>query len=106
MKYTGRMEIPFEMGDRVWLSPTHFRTIRPSKKLDYKRAGPYTVSKTNNRRASKSRLPKMMRNHKVFHVSLLDRYTPPTMGQLSSEPHLIIVDHLQESEVDQILDSK
>ena len=105
-KYAGGKEITFEVGDRVWLSTRHFRTTRPSKKLDYKRAGPYTVSKTNNKNACKLDLPKTMRNHNVFHVSLLDRYTPPTIGQPPSEPHPVIVDDSEEWEVDRILDSK
>ena len=72
-KYAGGKEITFEVGDRVWLSSRHFRTTRPSKKLDYKRAGPYTVSMTINKNAYKLDLPKTMRNHNVFHVTLLDR---------------------------------
>ena len=75
-KYSGGKEITFEVGDRVWLSTKHFRTTRPSKKLDYKRAGPYTVSKIINQNAYKLNLPKTMRNHNVFHVSHLDRCTP------------------------------
>jgi len=71
-KYAGGKEITFEVGDRVWLSTKHFRTTRPSKKLDYKRAGLYTVSKIINQNAYKLNLPKTMRNHNVFHVSHLD----------------------------------
>jgi hypothetical protein len=106
MMYAGRKEITFEVGDRVWLSTRHLYTNRPSKKLDNKRAGPSTVSKTLNKHAYKFDLPKTMRNHNVFQVLLLDRYTPPTIGQPSSEPHPVIVDDSEEWEVDQILDSK
>jgi hypothetical protein len=104
-KYAAGKEIAFEVGGRVWLSTRPFRTTRPSKKLDYKRAGPYTVSKSINKNAYKLDLPKTMRNHNVFHVSLLDRYTPPTIGQLPSEPHPVNVDDSVEWEVDPILDS-
>jgi len=61
---------------------------------------------TINKNAYKLDLPKTMRNHNVFHVSLLDRYTPPTIGQPSTEPHLVIVDDSEEWEVHRILDSK
>jgi len=105
-KYAGGKEITFEVEDRVSLSTRHFRTNRPWKKLDYKRAGPYTVSKTINENAYKLDMPKTMLNHNVFHVSLLDRYTPPTIGQPSSEPHPVIVDDSEQWEVDRILDSK
>jgi hypothetical protein len=106
-KYAGGKEMTFEVGDKVWLSTRNFKTTRPSKKLDYKRTGPCTVSKIINKNAYKLDLPKTMRNHNVFHVSHFDRYTPPVTGQPSSEPNPIIVDDLEEEwEVDRILDSK
>jgi hypothetical protein len=46
-KYTGGKEVVFKVGDKVWLSTRHFRTTRPSTKLDYTRTGPYTVSKVH-----------------------------------------------------------
>ena len=108
MKYAGGKEITFEVGDRVWLLTKHFRKTRPSKKLDYKCAGPYMVSMIINQNAYKLDWPKTMRNHNVFHVSQLDRYTPPVVGQPASEPLLTIVDESgeEELEVDRILDSK
>jgi hypothetical protein len=96
----------FDVGDKVYLSTKHFRTTSPSKKLDYKRAGPYTVSKVINKNAYTLDVPKTMRNHNVFHVSQLDRYTPPVSGQPSSEPHPIFVDISEQWDVDRILDSK
>ena len=47
-----------------------------------------------------------MWNHNVFHVSQLDHYTPPVIGQSCSEPHPLIVDNLEKWEVLRILDSK
>jgi len=47
-----------------------------------------------------------MRNHNVFHVSQLDHYTPPVIGQPSSEPHPVIADDSDEWEVERILDCK
>jgi hypothetical protein len=108
MKYAGKKEITFEVGDRVCLSSKHCRMSRLSKKLNYKRAGPYTVSKIINQKAYKLDFPKTMRNHNVFHISELDRYTPPVVGQPPSEPHPTIVDVPgdEEWEVDRIADSK
>jgi len=74
--------------------------------LHYNPAGPYTARKTINKNAYTLDLPKTMRNHNVFHMSLLDRYTPPTIGQPSTEPHPVIVDNWEEWELDRILDSK
>jgi len=67
-KNAGGKEITFEVGDIVWLSTKHFRSTRPSKKLDYTHAGPYTVSEIINQNAYKLDLPKMMWNHNVFYV--------------------------------------
>jgi len=106
-KYTGRKGMTFGVGDKVWLSTRNFKMTRQSKMLDYKRTGPYTVSKIINKNAYKLDLPKTMRNHNVFQVSPLDRYTPPGTGQPQSEPNPIIVDdHEEEWEVDWILHSK
>jgi len=99
-KYAGAKKVVFEVGDKVWLSTRHFRTTRPSKKLDYKRTGPYTLSKVINKNAYKLDLPYTIQKHNIFHVSLLDRYTPPTAGQLPSEPQPMVVDDSDEWEVD------
>ena len=45
-----------------------------------------------NKNAYKLDLPKTMRINDVFHVSLLDRYSPPIMGQPASQPQTTIVD--------------
>jgi hypothetical protein len=47
-KHAGDKQVVFKVADKVWLSTMHFRTTRSSKKLDYKRTGPYTVSKVTN----------------------------------------------------------
>ena len=97
----------FDVGEMVWLATRHIRTTRPSKKLDYKRTGPFKVSQVINDNAYKLGLPPTMRIHNVFHVSLLDRYTPPVEGQHVAEPQPTIVDDDSEQyEVERILDSK
>jgi len=107
-KYAGGKEITFKVGDKLWLSTKQLRTARPSKVLDYMRTGPYTVSRIINKNAYKLDLPNTMRNHNVFHVSLLDRYAPPVAGQPPSELQLTIVDDAgkQEWEVEPIFDAK
>jgi len=105
-KDTGGKEVVFDVGDKVWLSTRHFRTTRPSKKLDYKWTGPYTVRKVINRNAYKLDLLYAIRKHNVFPISLLDGYTPPIAGQPPSEPQPTVVDDSDEWEVDRILKSK
>jgi hypothetical protein len=107
-KYAGGKDVTFKVGENVWLSTRHFRTNRLSKKLDYKRTGPYAVSKVISKNAYQLDLPNTMQNHNVFNVSLLDRYTPPVAGQRVSEPYPVVVDDSaeEEQEIERLLDSK
>jgi len=105
-KHAGSKEVLFEVGLCVWLSTRHFWTTRPSKKLDYKWTGPYTISKVINKNAYKLDLQYKIRKNNVFHVSLLNRYTPPTASQPPSEPQPMVIDDSDEWEVYRILDSK
>jgi hypothetical protein len=85
-RYAGGKEMTFGVGDKVWLSAKHIQTARPSKKLDYKRLGPFKVTKDINRNAYCLELPYSMKVHNVFHVSLLDRYVGPVPRQQPSVP--------------------
>ena len=47
-----RCEAPkYSIGDKVWLSSENIRTTRPTKKLDYKWLGPYTIDWVISRNA-------------------------------------------------------
>ena len=84
----------------------YMMSARASKKLDYKRIGPYTVSKVINHNAYKLDLPPTMRVHNVFHVSLLDRYRDSIPGQPLAELTPIVIGDNEEWEVDRILNSR
>jgi chemotaxis protein CheY-P-specific phosphatase CheC len=97
----------FNVGDKVWLLSTNIRTERPSKKLDWKRLGPFPITKRIGTQAYKLQLPKSMRIHPVFHVSLLEPYkTSSIPNRTRPPPPPITIDSQQEFEVDQILNSK
>jgi len=96
----------FAVGDKVWLWTRNLETSRRLKRLDFNHTGPYPVTKIVNKNAYNLDLPSTMRNHNIFHVSLLDRYTPPVRGQPSSEPHTMIVKETQEYKVDCVPDSR
>ena len=92
-RHAGGKDMKFHVGDMVWLATRHIRTTRPSKKLDYNRTGPlaFKVSQVIIDNAYRLDLPAMMWIYNVFHVSLLDRYTPPVEGQHVAEPQPTIV---------------
>ena len=108
VKHAGGKHVGFNIGDRVWLSTRNIKTERQSKKLDYKRIGPYPIVKKINDNAYRLDLPKTMKIHNVFHVSLLDRYREPIPGQPPAEPMPVITaeDAGAEWEVERVLDSR
>ena len=69
-----RLEGPcLERGDKVYLISRNIRTNRPSKKLDFKKIGPFRVDERisdNNYRLSL--LATMRLRTYVFHISLLE----------------------------------
>ena len=69
-----RMEPPkFEVGDKVWLLKGTNEKNR-KKKLSNQMIGPFKIIKKVSNLAYELNLPKKMRCHPVFHVSLLEPY--------------------------------
>jgi len=99
--------VEFKSGDKVWLSSSNIRTQRPSKKLDWKRLGPYPVVERIGTQAYRLQLPLSLKIHPVFHVSLLDRYNESEIpGRTQPPPPPVIVENELEYEVEEILDSR
>ena len=101
--------IEFEPGDMVWLNASNVSTSRPSKKLDWKRLGPYKVVKRIGLQAYKLALPPTMRHlHDVFHVSLLDPVKTTSLPPRKPlpPPALYVKDDQAYFEIEDILDSK
>jgi hypothetical protein len=55
--------------------------------------------------AYKFDLPYAIRNHNVFHATLLDRYSPPTASQPPSKLQPMVVNDSDGWQVDRILDT-
>jgi hypothetical protein len=102
-----RKHFEFSVGQKVWLSTRHIKTIRPSKKLDHKRFGPFEITDRVGTNAYRLKLPETMKIHNVFHVSLLEPvFENPFIGREEDPPLPIIMDAEPEYEVEEILDSR
>ena len=62
----------FQVGDKVWLDARHIKIKRPSRKLDWKKLGRFTIKRVVSKYAYELNLPASMKIHPVFHVSLLE----------------------------------
>ncbi len=107
-----RRDLTFDVGDRVLLNSQHVhlasQALRPSKKLQHRFIGPYTVISKVSPVAYKLALPPDLRIHPVFHVSLLRPYMDPASVPYRpppvTPPPAVSIDGHQEYEVDRILD--
>lgn len=77
----------FSVGCQVMLNHRSIHTTRPSKKLNDKLLGPFTVTKLVGPNARRLPLPTSMnRLHPVFHT-LLEPYRPSTLSGRHSANH-------------------
>lgn len=83
----------YQVGDKVYLDLRNIKTKRPSKKLDFKNGGPFTITKIiGNARGNAYQLdlPPTMNVHPVFHTSLLKADPDdPYDGQINPSPPAI-----------------
>jgi transposase InsO family protein len=97
----------YQVNDLVWLNAKNIKTLRPQKKLDWKNLGPFRVEKVVSPYAYRLTLPESMRNHNVFHVSLLRPVANnPLPGQRQEPPPPVEVEGLEEWEVEEVVDSR
>ena len=97
----------WKQGDKLWLIPRNIRTMRPAKKLDYKKLGPFRILAKIGTKAYKLDLPDSMNVHPTFHVRLLETYHDnPLPSQAKPSPPPIEIDGNEECELEEILDSR
>jgi hypothetical protein len=102
-----RSEHSFKAGDMVWLSTINIRTTRPSKKLDFRRLGPFKILDQVGKVSFRLQLPPSMKIHNVFHASLLEpAVSNPFSNRVIPPPPVVEVDGQDEYEVEEILDSR
>ena len=96
-----------ESGDLVWLLPRNIHTTQPSKKLDWKKIGPFKITAKIGSNAYKFDLPPSMRIHNTFHISLLEPYEDNKFpSQIQELPPPIQIEGENEYELDKIIDSR
>ena len=76
----------FDVGDLVLLSMENMKTLRPSKKLDYRNSGPFKILAKISDHAYQLEIPPEWHRFDIFPVSLLRPYTPSPFPTQSSEP--------------------
>lgn len=92
----------FQVGDQVILNAKNIRRLRPSKKIDDRYLGPFTIIDAWGKQAYKLDLPEQYGEiHPVFHVNLLEPYHE--REGYFSRPGPEIIDNQQEWEVEDIL---
>jgi len=98
----------FKVGAYVWLNSKNIKTKRQSKKLDYRRFGPYRIIGKVSSHAFRLALPPSLKSiHPVFHVHLLEPHYPDDIpNRRSSPPPPIELEEQLEYEVSTILDSR
>lgn len=81
-----RKHIDLRVGDKVLISNRHMRSTRPKKKFDWKYIGPGTIMARIGPNAYRVDAPELKGIHPVFHVSLLEPFTP--RGAIKSQSKL------------------
>jgi len=104
----GRIPGPnIQVGSKVWLDARHVQTTRPTRKLDWKRLGPFRVQRQVSPYAYELDSPASIRIHRVQPVSLLDPVVEdPLEGQVVPPPPSVEVDGEEEYQVSSVEDSR
>ena len=97
--------LAFRIGNRVWFNAQNITTQRPSQKLDYRRIGPYGITKVVSPYTYEIDFPATVKNHRFQHVSLFDPADNDLLPDQHNPPPLpVIVDNVEEWHVEEILD--
>jgi len=97
----------FKIGDRVWLLSKNIKTARPCKKLDHTKIGPFKIIEKINEVTFRLELPRTMKIHDSFHISLLEPVRVNTFStRKTTQVSPIIEDDQEVYEIEEILDSR
>lgn len=96
------------IGDQVFVKAHFIKTTRPSKKLSEKYLGPFPIVAQAGPQSYSLQLSDSLRRiHPVFHISVLEPYTPNTIpNRIPEPPPPIEIDGEEEFEIHSIVDSR
>jgi len=105
-----KTEIDFQKGDLVWVDGSHYNDGCPSKKLSFKRMGPFPIIQKVGDAAYELKIPNIWRNiHPVINRSALKPYFRYTFEQQAEKSNMILTPSSGQKriqEVEKILDSR
>ena len=98
----------YKVGDKVWLDGKDIQTDRPSKKLEDRRYGPYSIVKVVGPNSYQLKLPPSMKIHPVFNTVKLKPYLKDPILERKGPPRPspTIVQGAPQWTVEYIKDSK
>lgn len=95
-----------QVGDMVWLDARNV-TVERARKLSPRRLGPYKVKRRIGQQNYELELPRTMRIHPVFHVSLLTKQVvDEILGRQRQPPPTVRIGNEEQYEVEEIRDVK
>jgi hypothetical protein len=95
------------IGSKVWLDSKNITTTAPSTKLADRKLGPFKILRKISTLNYELELPKTIKIHPVFHVSLLEPYKETTIPNRHQEPPPPTeVEGEDEYEIEKILDAR
>ena len=94
-------------GDMVWFLPPNVQTTRPSKKVDYKKIGPFKIIRKVETSSYKLDLLSSMTIHNTFYISLLELNKDNKFpSQIQNPPPPSEIDGEPENELEEIIHSR
>ena len=93
----------FQINQKVWLDSRNLHVNVPSRKLDPRRYGPFTIKEKISPVAYRINLPAHMCIHNVFHIDLLSPFHKTEVyGEAFSQPPPDLIEE-EEYEVEEIV---
>lgn len=103
----GKPPREFKVGDKVWLDADKVQVHQASRKLGPRQLRPYKITEKLGNRDYRLKLPIALKIHNVFHIDRLALWGGSKVnGELPPPPALVEIDHEEEFEVEEVVDSR